>query len=149
MSKPTTSADTMPAVQDTKAILRKLFTDYLDTTSAILQSHTFTEDAELELKEADKNLLNEIDNLEVVTDDFDSLIEQLEKFKTNGEFDSVRQEIIADMLDEQTAIYAAEQVTGYAVIKLCNIFDGDKLTDFVNREIYPYNIGGKSEFKLF
>ena len=146
MAKQNKPAPLPDPVQDTIAIIRKLFTDYLDTAGAILQSHVFTEDAELELKEADKNLLEEIENLEVVTGDFDSIIEQLEKLIANKESED---EELLKLCNEESIIAAAGDCTGYAIIKITSVTDGDKLTDFVNENIYPYNIGGKSQFSMY
>lgn len=133
--------------QDSIAIIRKLFTGYLDTTSAILQSHTFTEDAELELKEADKNLLEEIEDLEIVTNDFDSLIEQLDKLKANHD-DSFNEDEILKLVSEEAIIAEAGESSGIVIVKLQSITDTDKLIEFVNREIYPYNVNCKEALKV-
>lgn len=127
--------------------IKKLFNDYLDTTSAILQSHAFTEDAELELKEADKNLLEEIENLEIITNDFDSLIEQLDKLKANHD-DSFDEDEVLKLVSEETIIAEAGKSAGLVIVKLQSIADTDKLIEFVNREIYPYNINNREALKV-
>lgn len=148
MHKKHNSADTLTPEQNSIDIIRKLFTDYLGTTGAILQSHTFTEDAELELKIADKNLLEEIENLEVVTGDFASLVEQLEKLKRNRD-DNFDEAELLKLCDEDAIVDEVKEYAGYAVVKISSIMDGDKLTDFINSEIHPYNIGGKSSFSMY
>lgn len=144
--KPTVAAVPLTPAQNTTAILRKIFTDYLDTTGAILSSHLFVEDASLELKEADKNLLSEIDDLEIETADFDSLIEQLEKLKNNND-DSFDEDKLLELCSEDAILDAAD-IPGYIVIKLQSITDTDKLVEFVNREIYPYNLNNGSALKV-
>lgn len=141
----------MPTITSSNTELRdhllKEFERYTEFCGAALDSNTFTEDALLEIKIANEDFKTKLENLntDILPTDFDNCCEVLEKLKEGDDWDS---EKIIELLDEDDIIAEAERTPGYAVIKLSSIAETDKLVEFVNKEIYPYNIGGKSAFTL-
>lgn len=138
--------NTEPEELSPQDILLNEFDKYLDTCEAILKDNPFSEDAIPELSLADGNFKKVLENINWPDQSFEDYLKSLELLKhTDSDWDP---EKILELLDEDDIIAEAEKTPGYAVIKLSSIAETDKLVEFVNKEIYPYNIGGKSAFTL-
>lgn len=126
--------------------LLRFFENYQDTCTAILDSHTFTEDALDELIEADKNFRELLENFTSIEDaDFDEVLERLKALNDNVDFDS---EALIELCDQDAVIEAAKETSGCIVIEMESLLDKSKVEDFINKEIYPYNLGENHYLQL-
>lgn len=108
---------------------------YLDTTSAILTDYIADPGMELELGQADVDLQKGIQALEPDPDKaFDDIIDRL----TDMDVDIDADRLLGVLDDDQVRAYLKGK--GYAIIKVDNLAQQDKLTEFVEKEIWPnYN----------
>lgn len=112
----------------------ELLDKHASTTKAILDDYMLgDEDCRMELSVADTNLREEIADIEVE----DTYVRLLEKVKDHEDFSS--DDILELIVKEEGEISIHEylQTRGYAIIKVDNMQDQEKLRDFVEKDLYP------------
>lgn len=135
--------------EDIKAHLIKEFDRCKVFIKAALDSNPFSEDALIEINTAMDDYFTKLENFntDFLADvDIDTCIEKLEDLKGSEPLDTDREGSLLALLSNESIVDAADSIKGYAVVALPGIADAEKLTEFLNKEIYPYNIGGKSAF---
>lgn len=112
----------------------ELLKKHTETRKAILADYALgDEDCRMELAVADDNLREEIAEIEVE----DTYLKLLEKVKDHEDFSSG--DILELLVKEEGEIALHEylQTRGYAIIKVDNLQDQEKLRDFVEKDLYP------------
>lgn len=123
--------------------LNKILENYVTIINAILTDNVFCEDTLTEIHAANANLCNDISSIDSVTEPagfltFEDLLKALTLSKQQDEnFDEAD---LIELIDSDTILNAATDIEGYKIIKVESLADQIKLDEFIQREIYPYNI---------
>lgn len=132
-----------PFLPQTKEYIDDLLITHFDVTEAILKSHIFTEDTATEMQAAEDNLKKALGKLTYIFT-FADVIELLKSKIDDPDFDANELLDFIELDRDDLKNMALEK--HLFCVEVDSMEDQDKLTDFINSEIYPYRIGGKSAY---
>jgi hypothetical protein len=121
----------------------ELFAEHQITTKAILFDYVADQNMIDELGEVDNNFISDLEDLRTESDIFDLIIKQLEEIKYNHYLDTDQCEALMNLMEDDFKIHFVEKELdkdNYTKVQVKGRADRMKLENFINSEIYPYNV---------
>ncbi len=113
----------------------KMLEEYIDTTGAILDDYLADDGLITELGEADKNLREKIESMQI-ENDFDSIVTQLEKIQKKSPDDIEGEKLIPFCSKGDLENWALDE--DYCLVRVADINKRSLLEEFVTTHIHPF-----------